>query len=65
MKLDYLDAVSISEINFNKSLRLAKELSTRILQNAALSYVKMEEEVTTLEVFDENRQLLSHVNPNL
>ena len=65
MKLDYLDAVSISEINFNKSLRLAKELSTRILQNAALSYVKMEEGVTTLEVFDENRQLLSHVNPNL
>ena len=65
MKLDYLDVASITEINFNRSLRLDKELRTRALQNATLSFVQMEEGVATLEVFDEVGHLLTNVNPNI
>lgn len=65
MKVDYLDAVSIAEINFNRSLRLDKSLKINILDNATLSFMEIEEGVMTLEVHDNKGQLLPYVNPNL
>lgn len=65
MKVDYLDAVSIAEINFNRSLRLDKSLKINILDNATLSFMEIEQGVMTLEVLDNKGQLLPYVNPNL
>lgn len=65
MKVDYLDAVSIAEINFNRSLRIDKSLKINILDNATLSFMEIEQGVMTLEVLDNKGQLLPYVNPNL
>lgn len=65
MKLDYLDAVSIAEIDFNRSLRLDKSLMINKLDNATLSFMEIEQGVMTLEVLDNRGTLLPYVNPNL
>ena len=65
MKVDYLDAVSIADINSNRSLRLDKSLKINILDNATLSFMEIEQGVMTLEVLDNRGQLLPYVNPNL